>query len=337
MADLATYIRIYDADPGDEMVAKRETAIKDAIAALKKTTSADGLIGLATAAARSFSEAATPDPLGATVAAAIKSKAPSFVREERELEVSVISAMTISEMLAGPETASMVTIKDVLAATLWSALSFQPASKNVKHEQLRQELLVSARNRALSRGEVSRKRTSPREVPEFADGNVAETAKSLNVARISINALTNNAVLDREEIDVLWWALSGRSPITGDAYDKIGPQTRGLLRGIELGILMRRLPSQAMRRLALSGVPCLDEISFAELIAGLGDVRDSIVEKLPAQDTIRENAVTFPLLTAILAGIAPKAKVVKSGDEWVSRALLEASLARLCETPDAKL
>ena len=87
MADLATYIRIYDADPDDDLVGKREAAIKDTITALRKTTTAPSLIEMASAAARSFSEDTTPDPLGATVATAIKAKAPSFVREEREMEV----------------------------------------------------------------------------------------------------------------------------------------------------------------------------------------------------------------------------------------------------------
>lgn len=337
MADLATYIRIYDAAPNDDLVGKRETAIKDAITALRKATTASSLVELASAAARSFSDETTPDPLGAVVATAIKAKAPSFVREGREMEVSVISALTVAGMLDVPETASIVTIKDIIAATLWSALSFQKPIDNVKHEQLRQEMLVSARDRVLSRGEVSRKRTAPREVPEFADGEIAQIAKSLNVARTSITALTNNAALDREEIDVLWWAVSGRSPVTSAAYGEVDPSARGLLRAVELGILMRRLPSQAMRRLALSGVPALGDISFGDLLATVGTIRELIVEKVPAQETIRSNPIAFPLLKAMLDGTTSTPDIVKKGDEWVGRALLETGLARLCETPDPKL
>ncbi len=337
MADLATYIRIYDAAPDDDMVGKRETAIKDAITALKKTTTAPGLIELASAAARSFSDDTTPDPLGSAVATAIKVKAPSFVREEREMEVSVISALTVAGMLDVAETASIVTIKDIIAATLWSALSFQKPVENVKHEQLRQEILVAARDRVLNRGEVSRKRTAPREVPEFADGDTAQITKSLNVARTSMTALTNNAALDREEIDVLWWAVSGRSPITSGAYEDVEPPARGLLRAIELGVLMRRLPSKAMRRLALSGVPALGDISFGDLLAAVGNIREHLAEKVPAQDTIRSNPIAFPLLTAVLDGTTATPAISKKGDEWVGRALLETGLARLCETPDPKL
>ncbi|MVZ97907.1 hypothetical protein EUU23_09330 [Sphingorhabdus sp. IMCC26285] len=337
MADLATYIRIYDADPDDDLVGKREAAIKDAISALRKTTTAPNLVEMASAAARSFSEDTTPDPLGAIVATAIKAKAPSFVREEREMEVSVISALAVAGMLDIPETASVVTIKDIVAATLWSALSFQTPITNVKHEQLRQEVMVSARDRTLNRGEVSRKRMVPREVPEFAEGEIASVEKSVNIARTSITALTNNAVLDREEIDVLWWSVSGRSPITGGAYDEIDPEARGLLRAFELGILMRRLPSQAMRRIVLSGVPALGDISFGDILTSVEKIRDRIVEAVPAHDTIRSNPIAFPLLTAVLDETTKTPAITKKGDEWVSRALLETALARLCETPDPKL
>jgi len=51
MADLAKYVRIYDPSPQDDTVNKREAAIKDAVAQLRKITTVTELVGLGAAIA----------------------------------------------------------------------------------------------------------------------------------------------------------------------------------------------------------------------------------------------------------------------------------------------
>ena len=192
--------------------------------------------------------------------------------------------------------------KAILTATLWSALSFQNPIDDARHEQLRLELLQVARDRTLRRAEISRKRTAPKEVPELAEGDAGQVAKSLNAAKAAIMALENNAVLDREEIDILWWSMGGRSPLCDMAYDRMAPAARGLVRGVELGILVRRVPSQAMRSLALTGVAESDPMTLAELLDASKDVLDSLKSRIPAPSTIEAHEVVFPLLSAIEYG-----------------------------------
>lgn len=337
MVDLAKYIRIYDVAPDDDTVTKREAAIKDAAAALRKSnTTTPALVALGAAAAKSFEGGITPDPLGPVVANAIKSKASSFVSEGRELEIAVIAAITVMEMLEGPDTGNNVSIKDILAATLWSALAFQQRVENPKHEQLRQDLLTIARDRSTNRAETSRKRTVFKEVPEFVQEGSVGWEKTLGAARTAIAALETNSVLDREEINILWWALGGRSSTTGHAYDELQPAVRGLVRGVELGTLVRRLPSQSLRSLALSNVPKTEPLTLPAVVALAKDVLEKIRTKIPARNTITSHPIAFPLLSALLEGTAPEG-AGKTGDEWCNRALLEASLASLCDTPNARL
>lgn len=337
MADLAKHVRIYDASPDDDLVSKREAAIKDAIAVFRKTSHTDSLISLAAATATSFATGSAPDPLGSTVATAIKNKAPSFVRDERELEVAVVGAVSILELLEAADTSNTITVKDILTATLWSALSFQNPIDDAKYEQLRLELLQVARDRTLRRAEMSRKRSAPKEVPEFAEGDASQVAKSLNAAKAAMMALENNAVLDREEIDILWWAMGGRSPLCDLAYDRMAPAARGLVRGVELGILVRRVPSQAMRSLALAGVSESAPMTLAELLEASKEVLDSLTPKIPAPSIIKAHEIVFPLLSAILAGSADAGGNQKTVDEWCSRAVLETGLAALCEKPNPRL
>lgn len=336
MADLAKYIRIYDAAPDDDTVTKREAAIKDAVTSLRKSnTSTIALVALGAAAARSFGGGTTPDPLGTVVTTAIKSKASSFIDEGRELEIAVISAIAVMEMLDGPDVGNNVSIKDILAATLWSALAFQQPIENPKHEQLRQDLLTAARDRSTSRAELSRKRTTYKEVPEFTDDDGDGWKKTLASARTAIGALETNSTLDREEINILWWALGGRSHTTGQAYDKLQPPVRGLVRGLELGMLVRRLPSESLKSLALTDVPETETLSLAELLASTEDVLEKVRAKMPARNTVTAHPIVFPLLSTLLTGDA-QVGGDRTGDQWCNRALLEASLASLCDTPNAR-
>lgn len=337
MADLAKYVRIYDAAPDDDLVAKREQAVKDAATALRKATTTPVLVALGSAASLSFTNPVTPDPLGTTVANAIKSKAPSFIREERELEVSVLAAVAMMGLLEGPESQSSVTVKDIIGATLWSALSFQNPIGNAKHEQLRQDILGIAHKRSLSRAEASRKRRVSKESPDFAEGDPAQVAKTLNGVRATVAVLEANAVLDREEIDILWWALGGRSPILERAYDSLDASPRGLVRGIELGLLTRRLPSQSMRSLALSGVPETVEMTLAELLESSQGIIQALASRIPARDTVVAHPAVFPLLSSIIANETAVGGQAKAGDQWCSRAVLETALASLCEKPNPKL
>lgn len=100
MADLAKYMRIYDPSPADESVTKRKAAAKEVAAQLRKTAGAAELVKLGASIARSFISGSVPEPLGAAVAEAIQKNAPSFIREERELEVMVIAAATTAHTCA---------------------------------------------------------------------------------------------------------------------------------------------------------------------------------------------------------------------------------------------
>ena len=337
MADLAKYIRIYDPAPSDDLVAKREQAVISSVTALRKMSLVPVLIALADATAKSFVDAATPNPLGEIVANAIKAKSPSFMRDERELEVSVLSGVAVIEFLNGTETENTNTIKDIIGAALWSALAFQNPMADSRHEELRQELREISQSRSLSRAEAARKRLAPKDVPDFAEGDAAQLAKSVAAVRYALTTLENNALLDREEIDILWWANGGRSPTLERPYQELDPAASGLVRGVELGILSRRMPSRSMRSLALKNVPQTPEMTLAELIAASRDVVEPLAAKIPAAGLVHAHPAVFPLLNAIVTNKANEGGRARTGDEWCSRAVLETGLASVCETPNPRL
>lgn len=337
MADLARYIRIYDPAPDDDLVGKREASAKEVVSALRKINGVAQLVAIGDAVAQSFAGSSVPEPLGSIVATAIRNKAPSFVREERELEVSVVAAASIMELFDLPENGNIVASKDIIASTVWSALSFQQPCADPKHDQLRQNLLELTRARCLSRAEVSRRRSPPKDVPEFAEGDLAQVAKSLAAAAAAVKSLTVNAVLDREEIDILWWAHGGRSPTTRERYEDLPPIVHGVLRGVELGSMSRRLPSQSMRSLALSGVPATEPMTLTQVIGAAQPSLDALIRGVRGGAVVNAHPTVFPLLSSLLSGNAVSDGAAKSVDEWCGRAVLEAGIASICDTPVAKV
>eukprot|EP00456_Euglypha_rotunda_P040816 TRINITY_DN31598_c0_g1_i3.p1 TRINITY_DN31598_c0_g1~~TRINITY_DN31598_c0_g1_i3.p1 ORF type:complete len:205 (-),score=47.93 TRINITY_DN31598_c0_g1_i3:11-625(-) len=179
MADLAKYMRIYDPSPADESVTKRKAAAKEVATQLRKTAGTAELVKLGASVARSFVSGSVPDPLGTAVAESIQKHAPSFIREERELEVVVIAAAGVFEVLEGRDTTSNVSRNDIIAAALWSALADQAPLAEPKIEQLRQDLLQFARDWCVRRAEDSRARVAIAEIPAAAEDDLAQVAKSL--------------------------------------------------------------------------------------------------------------------------------------------------------------
>jgi hypothetical protein len=344
MADVAKYMRIYDPSPTDESVTKRKAAAKEVATQLRKTAGTTDLVKLGASIARSFVSGSVPDPLGASVAEAIKKQSPSFIREERELEVVVIAAAGVFEVLEGRDTTATVSRNDILAGALWSALAGQAALAEPKIEQLRKDVLEFARDWCLRRAEDSRERRAFADIPAAAEDDLVQVAKALSAATIAIQTLQHNAVLDREELDIGWWAQGGRSPMLHKAYEGLEPSVRGVVRGMELGILMRRLPATAHHSLTLSGVAEVEPLPLSTVLERLGEHREFLAEKIPARAVVDQCPEVFLLLTAIATGTAEgegegegEGEAENTGDQWAARALLEAGLANLCQTPAAKV
>ena len=94
-------------------------------------------------------------------------------------------------------------------------MTFQTPQKETKLEILRTELLQQCQRVVLTRAEAARKRNKVPDVrfdePEELNAkNIGEAFK--NGLKDTFNALSVNAAIDREEIDLLWWVLA-KSPL----------------------------------------------------------------------------------------------------------------------------
>lgn len=324
--DIAQYVRIFDPNPDDDFVIKREAAVKDLRAQFGEMNNVPALMELGSGVCEVFRETpAMPDALQNQVEKAIQEHSVSFVRGGHELEMGVCGAVAVTQMVLSDVTAKEYWANiDVLAVALWSALSFFPACDAPKLEELRVQAIGAARARIKSAGLKTRTR---RKVPAqgiFGDDTLTKDAFATAVAPV-VDALRFNAALDREEINLLWWVLCGTSDIFEQPLKSLSPAARAITSGIEIGVLMRALPTQSHRNLAVRDLEDAGSLTLAELLAVLGEDRLPIAASFKSEALVDKAPLVFPLLSAIRSGSANGscANLSRPLSEWSARALLE--------------
>ena len=324
--DVAKYVRIFDPNPDDDFVAKREAVITDLGAKIGEKTNVSDLMEIGSGVCEAFHEVpAIPDALQDLIESVIKVHSVSFVREGHGLEMGVCGALALTQIVAsGAAAKEGWSNTDVLGITLWTALSFLPACDAAKLEDLRQEAIEASRERIKNAGLKTRARQPVPALGSFGDETVSKSAFSKAVSP-TIRALRLNGAMDREEIDLLWWVLCGSSEIFNRRLESLPPATRAITSGMEIGKLLRALPTQSHRNLALRGLEEIGPFTLPGLLDALGEDRLVIASSFANETLVDKAPHVFPLLRAIRSGNTngAGANLPRPLSDWVGRALLE--------------
>lgn len=340
MNDIATYIRIVDATPSDEAVTKCSLAVNDIATRYTKRAQPAALLRVANDIAVSVEDCSKmPADFVEANGTIINKHSASFVPKGNELHILVCALLAAKKKLAERPAGGSLNRTDVLAAGLWSALSIQEPHNSPKLEELRAAVLDQARAWALDSAESSRLRVSIPEVTiELADGaDVAAVPGALKsgVAK-AFDALRKNAELDREELNILWWALGDWSDTLNSTYSQEEPHVAAVLAGIDLGRLLRRLPADGHRHLLMRIAHGTQLFTLAEVIGGLGDKQTVLAEVIASNPSFEHNAHVFPLMTAIVNGASDHDEHKLTAADWGARSLLESALLNIPQMLDGQ-
>ncbi len=334
MSNMAEYARIFETGTGDDWVEKRKLAVADTRTWLKALSTLEAIKLAADVATAIADGSPLPDVIANVGEQKIQSHASSFVRgaDEGELQIKVIlMAAVIDVVEERPVVDGGWSTGEALAAAFWSALSFQTPLAQAKVERLRQDLLIACRTRVLHVAAAARVRKL---VP--AIGSVAINQDSPSGAKVNtafskavdplVTSLRDNAALDREELDFLWWVLSERSDSLDEPLAAMPDETRAVVAGFDASAMLRKLPATAHKNIVLRNVRDGGELSLLELLEQLGDRRNGLAERL--RPHLSESSAVFPLVYAIASGDSdsPFAREKLKASEWGARALLEGAI-----------
>jgi len=335
MNNLAEYSLLFGAIVNDDWVEKRRRAVADIVQWIAKFSAQDAIRHASDLANAMGNVEKLPSTTSALIAGKIQNHAVSFVAssESDEHQIKVLFSVAVMDLFDQELPASQSEVADLLAAALWSALSYQLPIEETKSENVRRDLLEACRARALSAADAGRER---REVPAIA----AVTISQDSPAGLKVNqafrkavepmvvALESNAELDREELDFMWWLLANHSDSLDASLAALPPPTRAVASGIDAANRLKKLPGHGHRHIVLRDILNGESIDLPELLAEITNHREKLAAALqpPAQAP-----AVFPLLYAIAncSSDGEFSSQKRSLADWGARALLEGSVARL--------
>ena len=337
MDNLPVHMRITSLTPSNDDVDARRATIAELSEAWGKISDIGEILGKAEAIADSIGDTGQPyKTLGLEVQEVLQKSASAFLYTESPLDVGLCAGLASLTVMDGTPGLGGWTIADVYSNALWSALAFQPVLTEPKREKLRREVFDRAQERSREAADRARGRSM---VPDLGDLVVAVTADTLKTtntfkkaAGATIDALRRNAVLDREELDFLWWVQLNRSRLVNKPFAAMAEPARLVASGVEAASHLRRLPANLHFDLVVRSVDEDPELDLTELMAVIGDDRTLLAKSINVTRAAA-NTTVFPLLHALVTGDVEVsgAKEKRKASTWGGRALLEAGLMRMCE------
>jgi hypothetical protein len=335
MSLMAKHSRIFWPEPKNDDVRRLNLAVTNVQAWMQGLTSEWRAIELAAKIARAIETEIVDDDLADAVEKAIvESGSDAFVRDGNDLLIAVVAIVAALDLVRNSSVgeAGWGTV-DAFAAASWSALSFQKAVDKEGLEMLRIELLQASQERTKEVAENSRIRS---EVPEVGLLSISDAVPPNARAKTAfktaveplVKALRENAELDREEIDFLWWRMSNWSDTLEQPFSEFSEIKRAIVSGLEGGAKLRRVPASGHRNVILQGVFSADTFNLADVVGAIG----ADAQKLTANhDEFSSAAQVFPLLYAMVSGEAESygSDVARTARDWGARALLEAGVMHL--------
>ena len=297
LSRLYEWYRIVNPQPSSDTVDRRTLAAKNLIKLMDEAENFDLVLGCAEAVVGGFDSGfAQGSPTVQAVVSSIKTHDSAFPQDltENAVELRAIAAVAIGELLLRNEDeADKAPAEEarLVSAIVQSGLHLRPAPKARFVKQLLDELLNASRTVLTHAAEQSRLRVA----------TIDQLVKTLqdkpeNVAT-SIQELTRQAAIDREELNILWWMFAACSSTTGVAFLEMAPGAAALACGAELGGLCLLPPARSheamVRRAFVAGrSKPLAERTLDKIVAEW----DVSLLRLLATDEAAITAQTYPML-----------------------------------------
>lgn len=331
MSRMAKYAQIIWPQPTDDDVLARNHAVETLKTDLSQLTTRQA-IDAAASIAGGFGGAELGTLLAPKAEKAISDKSAAFVLNGNEQQALICLAVgTLVLMQEATVDGTGWSPADTLAASLWSALTFQSQHEHAKMEELRNELIEACRARVRRVAHAARQR---QEVPDVGTltipvndvaGSRANAAYRKATAPV-IKALKENQDLDREELDFLWWVLGEYSGLLAGPLPDRKPYCRAIASGLEGATLLRRLPGDGFRHAVLRGVEATECLSLKALIETLGVERAELGKSFEGHWAVQVPNV-FPLIATLASIEIPSTCAIElDARDWGARALLEGSI-----------
>jgi hypothetical protein len=325
----ADWLRVVDPSPSDDKVQKRIAAVRELIT---EFDSADDhfatLAGIDNAICGAPVENAQDQALAERLIRVVRTHQPSFPSSENALELRIVCALIIGEMMARrnkpDEPPGDKPVLFALAVT-----SAHGLVKRTEERSLRAVVddLVLTAKRTLEEAATARRESQAVNYKPF-DSEKVTAAPGLPdfikavvpaIKRV-LNSLESQLHVMREEVDMLWWFINESSVLKEDKLPLMKPFAAALASGLELGSQVQLPPLHTVRRLVLHAIHrgrAPDALQAQPLDKIVDDWDSTLIQSLAPTDTTAIEIVRkFPRL-APLHWLGLRIQESGGGQGWI--------------------
>lgn len=249
------FLRIADPQPSSEKVKSRVKSASGLISWLATDAGRAELMPLIQGVASGFDNAVFNQDSAAVKAVlkAIKDEDTAFPVDLKEnaLELRAVAGISVGELLKTLHDPSSTSLA-LAAALAVSAAGLIPDSTEKHIHWMQDELRSSARKGLVLQANLRRQRATPSlekfdklELSEDADTDETALAEILPALKAALQEAKAQAVIDREELETLWWMFGEFSDTEQKPFAKLQPAAAALAAGRELAQRSLIPPSQA--------------------------------------------------------------------------------------------
>ena len=238
------FLRMADPQPGNEKVRLRVKSASDLIKWLATDEAQSELLPLIQGVVAGFDSAVfnQDSPVVKAVLKSVKDEDIAFPVDLKEnaLELRAVAGIAVGELLQRlPVEPSNK--QALLAGLAISAAELMPASTD-KHIRWMQDALRASAKKGLGLLATRRRQRATPLLDEFSDFELSEkaetddsaVAKMLPGLKSALQEAKAQAVIDREEIETLWWMFGAFSEVEQKPFSKLQPAVAAFAAGSEL-------------------------------------------------------------------------------------------------------
>lgn len=284
-------------EPSDAFISQRKEAIKllatdDAMREHFPAWIEFVHFGLPIAAAETGSSGVS------AIVQAIQAQQPSFPTDplERLLDLRVTAAVSLLQYLVEPPPDNG-SLSCVVSAVVLATSKLRLSWKEARYGSLIHRLRTTAQS-VLDEEAASMREHKKRPAPDVKGGDANTLAASINTALTALGrAVAANNKVDREELQILWWAFGRTSSRLQSAYADLSAGDAAIAAAADLANLMLLPPIPAASDLLRATVETKPRLSLTNLIAQASLKALSLLEpsNLKVKSLVRQRPSLLPL------------------------------------------
>ena len=322
--DIASVVKIFNPTADDAFVAKRDQAVDEIVAKLNSISSPGEAFALANDLSEGLRTSVLGGALGQIAFTALKTASVSFTRDENEAQLLICALAGVARFLEAQSLTGEKRTRGptIFGAAILSSLSFEETTDDGPVDKMWRSI-VSTAGAFVELCAVEERSREDVGLPQHGSVDLMDDAAVVS----ALQSLSSNALLDREELNFLWWCIGDWSAAIGAKVSSLPAEAAIVVAAVEGGSKLEGFPLSAHAHATLRNVNVGRSPTLTSLRETTAPYSEDLSKFLQVRTTVQQFTRVFPVLSSLLYGGTAVSRQHAPSD-WAKRILLEVSLTK---------